>query len=305
MQILDITGPAAVFAAANDAAGREVYRVHLLSAGGGPVHSNCAVALLTQAVHSIAPDQIDTLLIAGGAAAPLSASVAVDAVGDWIRHVARACRRYGSICTGVFALAQLGLIDGKRVATHWSACAALAGRYPAARVEPSALFVEDGRLWTSAGVTTGIDMSLEMVARDVGSAVANGIARRLVLDVRRPGFQSQFSPTLTAQAAAEPAFAPLFDWIAAHLSAPMSVPLLAARMAMSDRTFHRKFTACAGTTPARFIERLRLERAQQLLQAGVALKQVAAHVGYPNAAQFSTAFERRYGHGPLAAHDAA
>ena len=298
MQILDITGPAAVFAAANDAAGREVYRVHLLSAGGGAVQSNSAVALLTRPVHSVAPATIDTLLIAGGAAAPLAASVGAQTVGTWIRAVAQVCRRYGSVCTGVFALAQLGLIDGKRVATHWSACAALADRYPAAQVEPSALFVEDGRLWTSAGVTTGIDMSLEMVARDVGAAVANGIALRLVLDARRPGFQSQFSPVLTAQAAAEPGFAPLFDWMLVHLSESLSVPRLAARMAMSERTFHRKFTASAGTTPARFIERLRLDRALQLLQAGTALKQVAASVGYPNAGQLSIAFERRYGHSP-------
>ena len=298
MQILDITGPAAVFAAANDAAGRAVYRVHLLSAHGGAVHSNSAVAVLAQPLHSLAPALVDTLLIAGGGLAQLADSVTAHAVGDWIRAATVACRRYGSICTGVFALAQLGLIDGKRVTTHWSACAALAGTCPAAQVDASALFVEDGRLWTSAGVTTGIDMSLEMVARDLGQAVANGIAQRLVLDVRRPGYQSQTSPVLKAQAAAEPGMIALFDWIAAHLGESLDVPRLAARMAMSERTFHRKFTACAGATPARFIERLRLDRALQLLQAGVALKQVAASVGYPGAAQLTVAFERHYGRSP-------
>ena len=180
IQILDVTGPAAVFAAANDAAGSAFYAVHILSADGGLVQSNSAIALATQALHSVAPETIDTLLVAGGNEDGMERFAANTEIKEWVQQTNLHCRRLGSICTGAFALGQFGLIDGRRVATHWSACSELAELYPRVEVDPNALYIEDGKVWTSAGVTTGIDMCLELVAADLGNSIANAIAKRLV-----------------------------------------------------------------------------------------------------------------------------
>jgi len=294
-QILDATGPAAVFAAANDACGEVFYDVVLVSAKGGEVASSTVARLCTQALEQVKPETVDILLVAGGDEEALLRLAADDSVGAWVRQACASARRYGSICTGVFLLADLGLVDGRRVATHWSACSELAASYPQLEVDADALYVEDGQVWTSAGVTTGIDMCLAMVERDLGSAVANRIAQRLVLYARRPGYQSQFSPVLSAQVRAGAPFAPLIEWMTNHLSEPLDVPQLAARMAMSERTFYRKFTSAMGDTPARFVEVLRLDRVRQLLETDKTLKEIAAQTGFSGAAQLSKAFERRFG----------
>ncbi|OBP17150.1 AraC family transcriptional regulator [Rheinheimera sp. SA_1] len=295
IQILDVTGPAAVFAAANDAAGRAFYNVLILSAEGGLVQSNSAITLSTQAVLTIAHDSIDTLLISGGSADGMARFVANAAVKTWVLQTNQHCRRLGSICTGAFALGQFGLIDNKRVATHWSSCTELAERYPYVTVDPNALFIQDGKVWTSAGVTTGIDMCLELVAADLGNHIANAIAKRLVLYARRPGFHSQMSPILSAQSHADPQFSQLIDWIREHLAEPLNVGSLAAKVAMSERNFHRKFTDAVGETPAHFIETLRLDLARQLLATGLSFKSIAAQTGYAGTAQLAKAFERRVG----------
>lgn len=297
-QVLDVAGPASVFAAANDALGKPFYQVHILSAAGGPVQSSSAVALATQPIASVAPESIDTLLVAGGEDEGLRSLTRNESVREWVTRASACARRYGSICTGTFVLAHFGLVRGNRVATHWSKCSELSQAYPDAEVDANALFVNDGRLWTSAGVTTGIDMSLEMVASDLGYAVAHGIARRLVLYARRPGYQSQFSPVLQAQAHADAPFATLVEWMRDHLHEPLDVPTLAARMAMSDRSFQRKFSRCMGETPARFVETLRLDQARNLLSGGMSLKEIAERTGYGSAGQFSKAFERRFGMTP-------
>lgn len=299
VQVLDIAGPASVFAAANDAVGTAFYRVHILSAAGGNVQSNCAVKLATQALKTVAPRTIDTWLVAGGDAQGLWKLAGNTEVKKWALQASVKARRYGSICTGAFVLADFGLLDGKRIATHWEACSELAGCFPEVEVDSNALYVEDGRVWTSAGVTTGIDMSLALVARDLGNPVANAIAKRLVLYARRPGYQSQFSPVLTAQTRADEPFSDLINWMKEHLPERLDVPTLAARVAMSDRSFHRKFTDVMGETPARFVETLRLDQARNLLSAGSSLKEIAAKTGYLTAAQFSKAFERRFGMTPL------
>lgn len=295
IQILDVTGPAAVFAAANDAAGRAFYNVLILSADGGLVQSNSAITLSTQPVLTIAPESIDTLLISGGSADGMARFVANAAVKTWVLQTNQHCRRLGSICTGAFALGQFGLIDNKRVATHWSSCTELAERYPYVTVDPNALFIQDGKVWTSAGVTTGIDMCLELVAADLGNHIANAIAKRLVLYARRPGFHSQMSPILSAQSHADPQFSQLIDWIREHLAEPLNVGSLAAKVAMSERNFHRKFTDAVGETPAHFIETLRLDLARQLLATGLSFKSIAAQTGYAGTAQLAKAFERRVG----------
>ncbi len=298
-QVLDVTGPAMVFDAGNDAHGKPHYRVRILSAQGGVVQTSSAVALVTDSIASVPPETVDTLLIAGGDACGLDALVAEASVRSWVLQVSQSARRYGSVCTGTFALAQFGLLDGRRVATHWSACSRLASDCPNTEVDSNALFVNDGRLWTSAGVTTGIDMSLEMVAADLGKAVANAIAKRLVLYARRPGYQSQFSPVLSAQSNAEAPFANLINWMRDNLASQLDVPRLAERVSMSERTFLRRFYKSIGETPARFVETMRLDQARNLLSTGTSIKDIAARTGYSSGAQFSKAFERRFGMTPM------
>ena len=295
VQILDVTGPAAVFGGANDCCGRTFYDVHIVSARGGTIASSCAAHLSTRALRTLPPESVDILLIAGGDEHAVRRLADERIVADWVTKAGASAARYGSICTGVFLLAELGLVDGRRVATHWSACGELAADFPEVDVDADSLFVEDGDLWTSAGVTTGIDMCLAMVERDLGSKVANRIAARLVLYARRPGYQSQFSPVLKAQAKAGAPFGKLVDWMAANLQQRLDVPQLAERAAMSERSFYRRFTATMGETPARFVEILRLDRVRQLLETDRSLKEIAAQTGFSGAAQLSRAFERRFG----------
>lgn len=303
VQILDVTGPAGVFASANEAAGRECYRVHILSPGGGVVTGGSGVKLLTDAAADVDPASFDTVLVGGGSKRGLVALCADAAFGRWLAQACAPARRYGSVCSGSFALAHFGLVTNQRVATHWEGTALLARYYPALRVDADALYVEDGRVWTSAGVTTGIDMCLALVARDLGEAVANAVAKTLVVYARRPGYQSQFSPVLDAQARATGGFSALIDWIGAHLHEVLSIARLAERASMSPRSLHRKFTEATGETPARFIETMRLDRARQLLVSGCPLKDIAARTGYGTAGQLSKAFVRRFGVSPALFRD--
>src|SRR5258708_39357388 len=240
-QLLDVPGPAAVFGAANDATshagGRKVYDLSIASPDGGLVTTSSGVALASRKIGG----QPDTFLVAGGSRG-LKAAMARDDVARWLRRAAPRTRRFGSVCTGAFMLAAAGLLDGKRVATHWASCARLAERFPALSVDAAALYVVDRQVWTSAGVTPGIDMALALVEADLGAATANLIARHFVLYARRPGYQSQFSPLLQAQTAAEAPFAQLIDWMQAHLDRPLDVPALAARAGLSERSFYRKCT---------------------------------------------------------------
>jgi transcriptional regulator GlxA family with amidase domain len=303
VQALDVTGPASVFSAANDAAGRPSYRVHILSPRGGAVTAGSGVRLLTDAIGDADPACFDTVLVAGGNKAGLSALARDAGFAGWMARACAGARRYGSVCTGTFALAHLGLVTNQRVATHWEGTSLLSRAYPALTVDPDALYVEDGKVWTSAGITTGIDMCMALVARDLGEAVANSVARMLVVYARRPGYQSQFSPVLGAQAKASHGFATLLDWIGEHLHRPLDVALLADRAGMSARSFHRKFTEATGQTPARFIETMRLDRARALLASVGSLKEIAARCGYATAGQMSKAFVRRYGVSPALFRD--
>jgi transcriptional regulator GlxA family with amidase domain len=298
MQVLDITGPGAVFGAANDAPGGPHYRLHIVSPRGGAVASNCGVVLMTEAICDVESQIMDTVLVAGGSREGLQALARDEAARAWMVRASGSARRYGSVCSGTFVLAHFGIIRGKRVATHWEGTALLGKHYPDLQVDPNALYVEDGRVWTSAGVSTGIDMCLALVARDLGEPVAHEIARRLVLYARRPGYQSQFSPMLAAQARADTAFCGLIEWIREHLAEPLDVARLAEHAGMSPRSFHRRFLEATGETPGRFIETLRLDHARQLLQTCASLKEIAAKTGYATQGQFSKAYTRRFGLGP-------
>jgi transcriptional regulator GlxA family with amidase domain len=292
-QLLDVTGPAAVFGAANEAAGGTVYDLRIVSPDGGLVTSSCGVALDSRKIGG----RPDTLLVAGGSHG-LKAAMARDDLRRWLRRVAPAARRFGSVCTGAFVLAAAGLLDGRRVATHWASCERLARGFPSLEVDAESLYVADGNIWTSAGVTTGIDMALALVEADLGAALANLIARLFVLYARRPGYQSQFSPLLQAQIVAEAPIAELIEWMQAHLDDRLDVPELAARAGLSERSFYRKFTEATGKTPAHFVECLRLDAARTLLAGDLPLKAIAGKVGLSSPARFGQAFERRFGMAP-------
>jgi transcriptional regulator GlxA family with amidase domain len=298
-ELLDTAGPSSVFNSANRALGQQgkpaFYDIGLVSASGGAVQSSAGITVGTTPIADIEPELAQTILVAGAERDQLLPAVGDPVLRSSLPILARNAERFGSVCSGGFLLAALGLLDGHRIATHWDACKPLADTFPAVSVDPDALYVVDGRLWTSAGVTTGIDMALVMVANDLDAAIAGEVAKRLILYARRPGYQSQFSPVLQAQVKGDSPFTELIAWIQSNLAATLDVPVLADRAGLTERTFHRKFLAATGETPARFVETARLDAARMLLARGLSLKSVAAQIGLFPAARFSEAFERRFG----------
>ena len=242
----------------------------------------------------LASKTVDTLLIAGAQREHLLRAGRTLA---W--HLASATCGEGAevrLCVlWRFYPGRSGVLDGRRVTTHWDACGPLAHAFPSVKVDSDALYVVDGPIWTSAGVTTGIDMVLAMVAHDLDAGIAGQIAKGLVLYARRPGYQSQFSPLLQAQAKADEPFCRTDRLDQANLVLSLDVSALAARAGLSERTFHRQFVAATGETPARFVESARLDAARMLLSRDGSLKSVAAQVGLAPAARFAEAFERRFG----------
>lgn len=296
--LLDVTGPASVFAEADLFLGKPAYEVVLVSPQGGLVLSNAGIALDSEVLTSRRAAGAHTLLVSGAKAHALSEVTASEPVRRWLARRAVAATRFGSVCSGAFVLAALGLLDGRRVATHWSVCELLSRRYPALSVDGDALYVNDGKLWTSAGVTSGIDMALAMVEADHGVEVTAAVARHLVLYARRPGYQSQFSAMLVAQGKADAPFAELIAWMQTRLHGDLGVPELAAQMALSERTFYRRFSDSTGQTPAQFVESLRLDAARALMHSDLSLKAIASEVGLQTASRLSTAFTRRFGIAP-------
>lgn len=291
-QLLDTAGPASVYGAANDALGYTAYDVVIVSREGGTVRSSCGLALESRATATLDPATFDSLFLTGGDEIGLRAAIADQALHDWTCAAIPATQRFGSVCSGSVILAAWDLIGTRTFATHWVAVAEVQRRWPVLALDPDAIYVTDGPLWTSAGVTTGIDMTLAIVEADHSAALSRSIAQRLVLSARRPGWQSQFSPMLAAQGGR---YAELIDWIGTNIAQPLPVEALAERAGESLRSFHRNFTAATGSTPAQFITRHRIDRARALIVEGVALKQVAVQIGFPNAAQLSTAFTKVVG----------
>ncbi|UXN58255.1 GlxA family transcriptional regulator [Phyllobacterium zundukense] len=300
-ELLDASGPASVFGTANFVLVQRqkdpAYEISVVSSTGGAVRSSSGVSVDTKPLSKVPPRKLHTFLVAGAEEEPLREVLKDPIVRERAPRWAEKSNRYGSICAGTFVLAELQLIDGRRVASHWSACRPLAAAYPKVEVDENAIFVEDGNVWTSAGVSTGIDMALAMVANDTCKAIANDVAKRLVLYVRRPGNQSQFSPLLRAQRTAEHPFGDMMDWVHLNLEQKLDVPTLAARTGLSERSFFRKFTEVMDETPARLIESIRLDAARLLLSQGLAIKLTALRVGLPSS-RFAKAFERRFGVSP-------
>ena len=210
----------------------------------------------------------------------MDAAAADPVLLDWVREQAKRSRRVASVCTGAFLLAATGLLDGRRAVTHWSYCSELARRFPAVQVEPDPIFVQDGPVWTSAGVTAGIDLALALVEEDLGRTVALAVARYLVVFLKRPGGQAQFSAALSLQTA-EDQFGALHDWINDHLADDISLPILASQARMSERSFSRRYAEATGVTPGRAVERLRVEAARRLLsESRMPLKRVSQRCGF-------------------------
>jgi transcriptional regulator GlxA family with amidase domain len=289
VQTLDAAGPAEVFAAAG-------YEVVMASGAGGPVATTAGFAISTTCMSRLRPRTADTVLCAGGGEAAIRGAVADRRLSRWLLRAAPVVERLGSVCSGAFLLATLGLLDGRRAATHWSACERLARLRPAIDVDAEAIFVHDGKLWTSAGVTTGIDMALAMVEADRGRAVVDELAARLVLYARRPGFQSQWSAALVAQARGSAPLADVIAWSRARLDRPLGVDALAKAAGLSPRTFHRRCREHLGVTPARLVARLRVERARTLLATSrLSAKEIAALCGLRDGAQLARLVRRDLG----------
>ncbi len=296
-QILDLVGPFQVFTRASEILGRRnasapsLYALEVVTTERGLLPTSCGLRLEAHRTFRQVRGAVDTLLIVGGSSVEEAREDA--AVVRWLQRIAPQLRRVGSICTGAFLLARAGLLDDRRATTHWKYCHRLARRYPAIKVDPDPIFVRDGNVYTSAGVTAGMDMALALVEEDAGSAVALEVARELILYLRRPGSQSQFSAALNLQASDRQPFRDLGAWVLEHLRSDLSVDALASRVGMSPRNFARVFRADMNTTPAKFVESLRLEAARRRLQeSNAGLESVAATCGFRNCDAMRSTFKR-------------
>ncbi len=289
IKLLDLAGPLQVF---SDAGGGDpAYRVSVVSLPGGPVQSDTVLPVATVAASDWAGREIDTLIVPGGSGA--GAAAASPVMTQMVASLSRSSRRTASVCTGAFVLAAAGLLDGRRAVTHWNSCSWLARCHPDVLVEADPVYVQDGPVWTSAGVTVGIDMALAMVAEDIGRKAAMALARAMVAYMVRPGGQSQFSAPLDNQAAdAGGRFQDLHSWIAAEPGADLRVENLAAFMNMSPRSFARIYREETGRTPARMVEAIRLE------DTGLPVTAVAMRCGFGDEERLRRAMQRGLGVAP-------
>jgi transcriptional regulator GlxA family with amidase domain len=296
VQTLDVTGPAEVLRAATKLR-PPGYEVTVAAPEAGPLRTS-TVTIVPDRPLGACTDQIDTLIVAGGTGARRAEDD--EALIEWIREAAARSRRVASVCTGAFLLAKAGLLDGRRATTHWASCADLAERYPAVTVEPDPIFVRDGNVTSSAGVTAGMDLALALVEEDLGRDVALAAARWLVLFLKRPGGQAQFSAQLAAQTADRAPLRELQAWIPDHLDEDLSVPALARRALMSERNFARAFRRETGMPPAAYVEAARVESARIALESGdLPVESVALQAGFGTVETLRRAFRRRVGVSPV------
>jgi transcriptional regulator GlxA family with amidase domain len=293
---LDVAGPLQVFGVANFLRKQKLYDVVTVAPTADPIVTPTGIAFLPSCAMSELPLPTDTLLVSGGGGSDAGCE---PAMLDWLKETAPRTRRFGSICTGAFALGAAGLIAGKRVTTHWAFGAELARRNPTATVDVDPIFIRDGNLYTSAGISAGIDLALALVEDDHGRDLALAIARYLVLFLKRSGGQTQFSTQLAAQFSSVPAIQKVQLWCHEHLKDDLRVAALAKRAAMSTRTFIRMFRADTGQTPAQFVEILRLQAARRLLEeTELNAKTIAGRCGLGSAATLRRLFVRQLGVSP-------
>lgn len=293
-QLLDAAGPISAFEIA-EAYAPGSYVQKIMAVTPGEVVSSSGARMIAE---PLSEQTFDTILIAGGEG---TRPAALDrTLISWVRRQAATARRTASICSGAYVLAQAGLLDGKRATTHWVRSVDFARRYPKVRLEADRIYIRDGGIWTSAGITAGIDMTLALIAEDLGEDVARSVAQQLVVYHRRPGGQSQFS-ALIEMGGPEGRFATLLDWMRSHISQSLTVDRLADQAAMSPRNFARAFTAETGMTPAKAVERLRLEVARERVEGSAEpMDQVARNSGFGDTERMRRAFVRAYGQAPQA-----
>jgi len=303
-QSLDISGPLEVFALAGrqmqeDAPGSvPLYRLHLLSSDTRPIAMASGLRLLPDLAYADMPDDTDTLLVCGGMGDALDVARADRALVRWLQDAATRVRRVASVCSGALLLAEAGVLDGCQATTHWSDVRELRERYPRVDVQPDAIYTRDGEVWTSAGITAGMDLALAMVAADHGQALALKVAKRMVMASKRSGGQSQFSRQLQALDLPDP-FAQLERWIREHLRLRLDAGQLAQRMHMSPRQFNRRFNAVFSTTPQKYVAQLRIEAAKPLLESSRKdIARIAHECGFGSAEAMRRAFVRQIGVSP-------
>ena len=298
VQALDIVGPVDAFTAARLDEGRaeeqRCYETFLIGLTHKPCTSESGIVFQPHCSIRTAPP-LDTLIVPGGRSMRLVPETSAR-ISEWIRSQAIKTRRIASVCTGIYGLAPTGLLDGREVTTHWRFAHDLSQRFPNLRVIADAIFLTDGHFYTSAGITAGIDLSLALIEEDYGAQVALAVARELVVYLKRPGGQEQYSEPLQFQSRSTDRFADLAIWIKTHLEGDLSVEALAERACLSPRHFGRRFRDAFGLTPAAFVEELRLNEARRrLTMANQNIKGVADSVGFKSPDTFSRAFERRFG----------
>jgi transcriptional regulator GlxA family with amidase domain len=300
MNLLDLSGPMQAFASAarrHSAGGPPLYELIVASAEGGLVASSAGLACVTVPIASLDGSEIDTVLIAGGCAG--DTYFAPPALVDWIRQRAPAVRRLASVCTGAFMLAATGLLDGRRVATHWEWAERLRKLHPQVLVDEDKIYIRDGYVWSSAGVSAGIDLALALINDDYGHRVAIETARQMVVFMKRSGGQSQFSAPLQAQARENGKFSDLHAWIAMNLHGDLRVERLAEQVNMSPRTFARHYASEVGCTPARTVETMRMEAARRALEETMLpLKAIADNTGHGTEQSLRRSFQRLLGVSP-------
>jgi transcriptional regulator GlxA family with amidase domain len=299
-QLLDAAGPITAFEVAGRATAPPAYRLRVIAQTAGPVASSSGVQLIAE---SFPDEPFDTLIVAGGWGVRAASNCAETVA--YVRVAAGRARRTASVCSGAFVLAAAGLLDRRRATTHWGRAAEFARAYPKVLVEPDRIFIRDGSVWTSAGITAGIDLALALVAADLGEPVAKRTAQQLVVYYRRPGGQSQFSALLEANHP-ESRFSQLLAWMRERLDEQLPVERLADHVAMSARHFARVFAAETGMTPAKAIERLRLEVSREQVESGMEpIEQVAMRTGFHDPERMRRAFIRAFGQPPQALRRAA
>jgi transcriptional regulator GlxA family with amidase domain len=293
-QLLDAAGPISAFEAAQEQC-PGAYQLRVVAAEPGSTRSSSGIALETAEFGRASA--VDTLIIAGGVGTPLAMNCFLTM--EFIRACARKARRIASVCSGSYVLAEAGLLDGRSATTHWSRSADFARRYPKVRLDADRIFTRDGKFWTSAGITAGIDLSLALIEEDLGEAVARRAAQQLVVYHRRPGGQSQFSALLEI-ASPQGRFAPVVEYIRSNLTQPLDNESLAARACLSPRHFARRFQWETGLTPAKAVERLRADAARAALESGArSIQEVARDCGFGEPERMRRAFRRIYGNSPV------
>jgi transcriptional regulator GlxA family with amidase domain len=294
VQLLDVSGPLDVFAQANLEAGREYYSLRVVGCEAGPLRSSSGTRILPDLVAGQTEERFDTLLVAG---APHAHRLQLTAdINEWLRANARRSRRYGSVCTGAFILAAAGLLDGRRITTHWAAVETLVQAYPTVTVDEDALYVRDGKLRTAAGVTAGLDLALALVEEDLGRDIARRVASHLVMFFKRPGGQLQFSRKGETHPAGRSVLQEVQRWVATNPALRHDVASLAQHAGLSPRHFARLFRTETGVTPASWVEAARVSAARSMLEDGAkAPKQVAAECGFANADTLRRTFHKHVG----------